>query len=356
MSKEEQDEYIKVHDRLEYKYPSNQCMLFPRIYSNRHAEMYEEWLGETHKHPVEYKIPGQYISETIEIPSMGDNLRYFFNYQLNFMYWRYFLWNFAGRQNDIQGHGEAEHGNWLSGFSWLDDLRLGDQSLLPSELKENKGHNVFYCMPLILGLIGLFWQLRRGKKGIQQFWVVSFLFFMTGIAIVLYVNQTPCEPRERDYSYAGSFYAFAIWCGLGIAAIFDNPFPALSTYSEIINLRLPFPREGAREKDSNSNQKSVAISYDEKRCNHSLPPSGGRAGVRGCCLLGFFLTLFIPLQMVSQTWDDHDRSNRYMCRDCGQNYLETADHDAILFCNGDNETFPLWYNQDVEGKRTDVGC
>ena len=318
------DEYIKVHDRLEYKYPSNQCMLFPRIYSNRHAEMYEEWLGETHKHPVEYKIPGQYISETIEIPSMGDNLRYFFNYQLNFMYWRYFLWNFAGRQNDIQGHGEAEHGNWLSGFSWLDDLRLGDQSLLPSELKENKGHNVFYCMPLILGLIGLFWQQRRGKKGIQQFWVVSFLFFMTGIAIVLYVNQTPCEPRERDYSYAGSFYAFAIWCGLGIAAIYN-----LITNYKLRISKIPFFDKILKGKNKTGNSYFVI-----------------------CTLIG--MTLFIPLQMVSQTWDDHDRSNRYMCRDCGQNYLETADHDAILFCNGDNETFPLWYNQDVEGKRTDV--
>lgn len=322
--KSKEDEYIKVHDRLEYKYPSNQCMLFPRIYSNRHAEMYEEWLGETHKYPVEYKIPGQYISETIEIPSMGDNLRYFFNYQLNFMYWRYFLWNFAGRQNDIQGHGEAEHGNWLSGFSWLDDLRLGDQSLLPSELKENKGHNVFYCMPLILGLIGLFWQLRRGKKGIQQFWVVSFLFFMTGIAIVLYVNQTPCEPRERDYSYAGSFYAFAIWCGLGIAAIYN-----LITNYKLRISKIPFFDKILKGKNKTGNSYFVI-----------------------CTLIG--MTLFISLQMVSQTWDDHDRSNRYMCRDCGQNYLETADHDAILFCNGDNETFPLWYNQDVEGKRTDV--
>ena len=297
--------YIKVGNRIDMKYPSNQCMLFPRIHSNRHAELYEEWLGETHKHPVEYNIPGQYIPETIEIPSMGDNLRFFFSYQLNFMYWRYFLWNFAGRQNDVQGHGEPEHGNWLSGFSWLDNLRLGDQSLLPSELKENKGHNVFYCMPLFLGLIGLLWLFFRDKKSRQQFWVVSLLFFMTGIAIVLYVNQTPCEPRERDYSYAGSFYAFAIWCGLGICAIF-----------ELISNKI-------------KNKVLLAVIV------------GG-------------ISLFIPLQMVSQTWDDHNRSNRYMCRDCGLNYLETTDHNAILFTNGDNETFPLWYNQDTEGKRTDV--
>ena len=317
-------EYIKLHDRIEYKYPSNQCMLFPRIYSDRHAELYEEWLGETHKHPVEYNIPGQYIPETIEIPSMGDNLRFFFSYQLNFMYWRYFLWNFAGRQNDIQGHGESEHGNWLSGFSWLDNLRLGDQSLLPSELKENKGHNVFYCMPLFLGLIGLLWQFFHNKKSRQQFWVVSFLFFMTGIAIVLYVNQTPCEPRERDYSYAGSFYAFAIWCGLGIATIYN-----LITNYKLRISKIPFFDKTLKGKSKTGNSYFVI-----------------------CTLIG--MTLFIPLQMVSQTWDDHDRSDRFMCRDCGQNYLETADHDAILFTNGDNETFPLWYNQDVEGKRTDV--
>lgn len=300
--------YVKTGNHIEMKYPSNQCMLFPRMHSSRHAEQYEKWLGETHKHLVEYNIPGQYYPETIEIPSMGDNLRFFFSYQLNFMYWRYFMWNFAGRQNDIQGQGEPEHGNWLSGFSWLDNMRLGDQSLLPSDLKGNKGHNAFYCMPLLLGLIGLLWQFFRDKKSRQQFWVVALLFFMTGVAIVLYVNQTPCEPRERDYSYAGSFYAFAIWCGLGISAIF-----------ELLSHRIKIKKN------------KVLL-----------------AGILGG------ISLFVPLQMVSQTWDDHDRSNRYMCRDCGQNYLETTDHDAILFTNGDNETFPLWYNQDTEGKRTDV--
>lgn len=304
------DEYTKIGERSDVKYPSNQCMFFPRIHSSRHAEMYEQWLGETHKHPVDYNIPGRYMPETIEIPSMGDNLRFFFTYQLNFMYWRYFLWNFAGRQNDIQGHGEPEHGNWLSGFSWLDDMRLGNQSLLPTDLRNNKGHNVFYCMPLILGAIGIAWQAFRGKKGRQQLLVVSLLFFMTGIAIVLHVNQTPCEPRERDYSYAGSFYAFAIWCGIGIAAIFDllQKRFTFKTKSSIITLALLL----------------------------SIP------------------TLAIPLQMVSQTWDDHDRSNRYMCRDFGQNYLESTAQNAILFTNGDNETFPLWYNQETEGKRTDV--
>ena len=314
--------YVKTGNHIEMKYPSNQCMLFPRIHSSRHAEQYEEWLGETHKHPVEYNIPGQYYPETIEIPSMGDNLRFFFSYQLNFMYWRYFMWNFTGRQNDIQGHGEPEHGNWLSGFSWLDNLRLGDQSLLPSDLKGNKGHNVFYCMPLLLGLIGLLWQFFRDDKSRQQFWVVALLFFMTGIAIVLYVNQTPCEPRERDYSYAGSFYAFSIWCGLGICAIF----------------------EALKSKVYSRKSKVDSVKSKVESVKSKVLVAGILGGI----------SMFVPLQMVSQTWDDHDRSNRYMCRDCGENYLETTDHDAILFTNGDNETFPLWYNQDTEGKRTDV--
>lgn len=307
----EKDEYIKVRKHLELKYPSNQCMLFPRIHSERHAALYEQWLGTAHKHPVEYEIPGR-MPETVMIPSMRDNLRFFFSYQLNHMYWRYFMWNFAGRQNDIQGNGEPEHGNWLTGFSWLDDVRLGKQSLLPTELRENKGHNVFYCLPLLLGLIGLLWQAFRDKKSVQQFWVVSFLFFMTGIAIVLYVNQTPSEPRERDYSYAGSFYAYAIWCGLGIAAIFD---------------------------------------WMQRYILHKMKIKSYSVIV---AIIIAILTFAVPLQMVSQTWDDHDRSNRYMCRDFGRNYLESIAHDGILFTNGDNETFPLWYNQDTEGVRTDV--
>lgn len=218
------------------------------------------------------------------------------------------MWNFAGRQNDIQGNGELEHGNWISGISFLDNMRLGDQSKLPDELKNNKGHNVFYCLPLLLGLIGLFWQAWRGKRGIRQFWVVFFLFFMTGLAIVVYLNQTPLQPRERDYAYAGSFYAFAIWCGIGVAAIID----LLKKYLKVDGIVV---------------SALVAI-----------------------------ITLLVPIQMASQTWDDHDRSGRYCCRDFGQNYLMTLQDEGypIIFTNGDNDTFPLWYNQDVEGVRTDT--
>ena len=306
----EKDEYVVVRDNIKPIYPSNQCMIFPRIYDEGHADMYRQWLGEIHTKSVVYELPGH--NETVQIPTQQDNMKFFLSYQMNFMYWRYFMWNFAGRQNDVQGMGELEHGNWITGFSALDNARLGNQDLLPSELKENKGHNVFYCLPLIIGLIGFFWQAFRGKKGIQQFWVVFFLFFMTGIAIVLYLNQTPGQPRERDYAYAGSFYAFSIWCGLGITAV----------YAWLEN------RLGKK-----MSQRIAAIAA-------------------GC--ISVVPALAIPLQMVSQTWDDHDRSNRYMCRDFGLNYLQTIPEDGIIFTNGDNDTFPLWYNEETEGNRTDV--
>ncbi|MBQ0023051.1 MAG: DUF2723 domain-containing protein [Prevotellaceae bacterium] len=307
----EKDEYINIRNKFKLDYPFNQCQLFPRIYSDDHAQAYEEWLGGVSTHSVEYKIPGR-ETQTVEIPGQIDNIRFFLSYQMNWMYWRYFMWNFAGRQNDIQGNGELEHGNWLSGIPALDNARLGDQDMLPTDLKNNKGHNVFYCLPLILGLLGFFWQAFRDKKGIQQFWVVFFLFFMTGIAIVIYLNQTPLQPRERDYAYAGSFYAFAIWCGLGIAAIFELLGKALGKSMEC---------------------KTAAL-------------------IAG--LVGLVPAIAVPLQMVSQTWDDHDRSNRYVCRDFGLNYLETIPHDGVIYTNGDNDTFPLWYNEDTEGNRTDV--
>ena len=301
---DEKDSYFVVSRDRDYVYEQN--MLFPRMWSSSHAQAYESWMGGVDGKQVPYDRCGEPM--TVKVPTMMENLRFFLSYQCNFMYWRYFMWNFAGRQNDVQGNGELEHGNWLTGISWFDNLRLGDQSKLPDDLKNNKGHNVFYCLPLLLGLIGLFWQAYRGQRGIRQFWVVFFLFFMTGLAIVLYLNQTPMQPRERDYAYAGSFYAFAIWCGIGVAAIID----LLKKYAKL-------------------NGTAVA------------------AVVSILCLL-------VPVQMASQTWDDHDRSGRYVCRDFGQNYLMSLQDkgNPIIFTNGDNDTFPLWYNQEVEGVRTDA--
>ena len=303
-SKDEKDSYFVVSHKDKIIYAQN--MLFPRMHSSAHAEAYENWMGGVEGTQVPYDRCGEPVM--VKMPTQMENIRFFLSYQCNFMYWRYFMWNFAGRQNDIQGNGEPEHGNWITGISFIDDWMLGDQSKMPAELKANKGHNVFYCLPLLLGLIGLFWQAWRGQRGIRQFWVVFFLFFMTGLAIVLYLNQTPQQPRERDYAYAGSFYAYAIWCGVGVLAIYDM-----------------------LKKKIKGNDVAVA----------------GVVGV--ACLL-------VPIQMASQTWDDHDRSGRYTCRDFGQNYLMTLQDkgNPIIFTNGDNDTFPLWYNQETEGVRTDA--
>ena len=303
-SKDEKDSYFVVSHKDKLIYAQN--MLFPRMHSSAHAGAYENWMGGVEGTQVPYDRCGEPVM--VKMPTQMENIRFFLSYQCNFMYWRYFMWNFAGRQNDIQGNGEPEHGNWITGISFIDDWMLGDQSKMPAELKANKGHNVFYCLPLLLGLIGLFWQAWRGQRGIRQFWVVFFLFFMTGLAIVLYLNQTPQQPRERDYAYAGSFYAYAIWCGLGVLAIYDM-----------------------LKKKLKGNDVAVA----------------GVVGV--ACML-------VPIQMASQTWDDHDRSGRYTCRDFGQNYLMTLQDkgNPIIFTNGDNDTFPLWYNQETEGVRTDA--
>lgn len=312
---DEKDSYEIVRHKTDYKYAQN--MLFPRMYSDAHAQAYEDWLGGIKGVQVPYDQCGQMVM--VKVPTQWDNIKFFFIYQLNYMYWRYFMWNFTGRQNDIQGQGEIEHGNWITGIPFVDKFLVGDQSLLPSDLKNNKGHNVFYCLPLILGLIGLFWQAYKTRRittpngeeieepiGIQQFWIVFFLFFMTGLAIVLYLNQTPMQPRERDYAYAGSFYAFAIWIGMGVAGI-----------AQWLQ---------------------------------------GKLGEKPASVIATVVCLFVPIQMVSQTWDDHDRSNRYVARDFGQNYLSTVQEEGnpIIFTNGDNDTFPLWYNQETEGFRTDV--
>ena len=293
---DERDRYVVTGKKESYIYESESQMLFPRMHSNKpnHISAYREWSG----------------ASAGKKPTFAQNMQFFLDYQLNHMYWRYFLWNFAGRQNDLQGHGEVDKGNWISGFNFIDKYRVGDASLLPDEMANNAGRNVFYMLPLILGIIGLLYQAFAGKNGIEQFWVTFFLFFMTGIAIVIYLNQTPYQPRERDYAYAGSFYAFTIWIGIGVAAI----------------------------------TRGLEIALEAIRFNNKTIPA----------VVASLLCLCVPLQMVSQTWDDHDRSGRYIARDFGMNYLSSVEPNAILFTNGDNDTFPLWYAQEVEGFRTDV--
>ena len=304
---DEPDRYEIQRYKTDYVYQQN--MLFPRMFSADHARAYESWMGGVKGTTKSYERCGNTVQ--IKTPTQLENLRFFLSYQVNFMYWRYFMWNFAGRQNDQQSYGEWEHGNWITGIPFIDNLRLGDQSKLPSELRENKGHNVFYCLPLLLGIIGILWQLFKNDEenhgeGEKQFGIVFFLFFMTGLAIVLYLNQTPMQPRERDYAYAGSFYAYSIWVGLGVAG----------------------------------------IAYCLKKLLKDEKVSTALACI---CIL-------VPVQMASQTWDDHDRSGRYTCRDFGRNYLESLSKGnfPIIYTNGDNDTFPLWYAQETEGFRTDA--
>ena len=299
----EKDEYVIAGYKFDYKKDEKFMMLFPRMYSGdaNHIKAYKIW-GNVEGKKVTYDFCGEQRSDIR--PTFGENMRFFFDYQVNFMYWRYFMWNFSGRQNDIQGYGEIEHGNWITGIPFIDNMLVGDQKLLPAELKENKGRNTYFMLPLLLGLLGIFFLLNAGKQGSHTFWVIMLLFFLTGLAIVVYLNQTPYQPRERDYAYAGSFYAFSIWIGLGVMGV-----------GKLLDKLLP-------------NNVSAAIAA--------------------------IACVGIPVLMGAQNWDDHDRSGRTTARDFGQNYLNSTDKNAILFSNGDNDTFPLWYNQEVEGVRTDV--
>ena len=313
--------YIKKNGKYEismykpkYIFNSRTTTVFPRMYSReqRHIDQYKKW---THLKGRKIRVTGENGQpEMITIPTFWENLKFFWEYQVKYMYFRYFMWNFSGRQNDLQGNGEIDRGNWITGIPFIDNSMYGDQDLLPDSLKNNKAHNKYYLLPLLLGLVGMYYQYksnRNPKTGKQDnagqhgFWIVMLLFFFTGLAIVLYLNQTPLQPRERDYAYAGSFYAFAIWIGLGVLGLVEA-------------LRKVTPAKA-----------SAAIAT----------------------VLSLVL---VPGTMAKENWDDHDRSGRYVAHDLAWDYLNSCQNDAILFTNGDNDTFPLWYIQEVEGVRTDV--
>ncbi len=297
---EKTGKYDIVDHKRDVKYDPRFCTILPRMYSQaRDPQVYYEWVG-TPKGPT-FMVDGQPVQK----PSFGQNLSFMFRYQLGHMYFRYFMWNFSGRQNDIQGHGDFRYGNWITGIPFVDNILVGDQSLMPDTLKHDKANNKYYMLPFILGLLGMFYQYQRGKQGKKDFWVVMLLFFFTGIAIVLYLNQYPYQPRERDYAYAGSFYAFAIWIGFGVLYLWD-----------------------LLQKKMDSRNAAIIVS--------------------AVCLFA------IPVNMAAQNWDDHDRSGRYATIAHAKNYLSSCAPNAILFTYGDNDTFPLWYVQEVEGFRRDV--
>ncbi len=293
--------YVVSKRKIESVYDERFVTFFPRMWSPQedHKGVYQAW-GRVRGRPV--TVGSGEERKTLRVPTFGENLRFFFSYQVGYMYGRYFLWNFAGRQNDIQGSGGPLKGNWLSGIKFWDEKRLGPEKDMPDYLKNNWGRNKYYMLPFLLGLIGLWFQL---KKNPRDFSVVALLFILTGLAIVVYLNQYPNQPRERDYAYAGSFYAFAIWIGLGVLALI-----------ELLKRIMP-----------------------EKY---------------GAILAGVLSLVLVPGIMGMENWDDHDRSGRYTARDIAFNYLNSCEPNSILATNGDNDTFPLWYAQEVEGIRTDV--
>jgi hypothetical protein len=308
--------YVKVKQK-DYEYDPDFKGLFPRMWSERpeHIEQYLYWakMNEANLYQVQADEKGNPVrgrngqasfdrNSPLKMPTFGQNMRFFFRYQVGFMYLRYFMWNFAGRQNDMQGNGELTKGNWISGINFIDAARLGPQDNVPESMKKNKGNNRYFLLPLLLGIAGLVFQYQKQNK---DFWVVTLLFALTGFAILVYLNQYPVQPRERDYAYAGSFYAFTIWIGLGVLWLI-----------QLIS----------------KNYKSIAAA----------------AGV------SLLAAVLVPGIMAAENWDDHDRSGRYTARDFAYNYLNSCEKNAVLFTNGDNDTFPLWYIQEVEGVRTDV--
>ena len=306
----EKGRYI-ITDNKKYsqpEYPAEMKTLFPRMWSSqsRHISMYETYRKNDRGVITGEKVTVRTIDGTTQVinkPTFGQNLKFFISYQCNWMYWRYFMWNFVGRQNDLESQGELEHGNWISGINFIDEARLGDQRNIP-ECLHNPGRTTYYFLPLILGLCGLFWLLRKDMK---SSWIIFLLFILTGLAIVVYLNQTPYQPRERDYSYAGSFYAFAIWIGFGVAALIDWI-------------------------DRLTKSKSVVTAI----------------AVTLVCLFA------VPYVLASQGWDEHNRDGKTSARDWARMYLAQLPPNAVIFTRGDNDTFPLWYIQEVEGFRTDV--
>ncbi|MBC7873936.1 MAG: DUF2723 domain-containing protein, partial [Ferruginibacter sp.] len=351
------DKYISTGTEDKPEYESEDMQIFPRVWDSSndqyHADFYAQWLGLTQDQQT-----GKY-----EAPTYGDNMIWFFGYQMSHMYWRYFMWNFAGKQNDIQGLGNKRDGNWISGLSFIDNKRLGNQDQLPDSIKNNKAHNTLFMLPFILGIIGCVYQFLRNKKD----WIVSFLlFFFTGIAVVLYLNQPGNQPRERDYAYVGSFYAFAIWIGLAVVAFvklarekadkltLQNTLIYGSTLTFLVTFMSCFPGPGDAALMSAIYVTILfaAVTAAITFLVRAISSDGKNSRVLNLATTA--LCLVVPLIMAQQEWDDHDRSGKTTGPDIAKDYLESCAPNAIIFTFGDNDTYPLWYAQEVEGIRPDI--
>lgn len=355
------DKYIAIGRKRDVKYESADMQLFPRIWDSSndqfHADFYAEWLDiGTEKSPITGR-------DRYKPPTFGQNLNWFFTYQMSYMYWRYFMWNFAGKQNDIQGFGNKRDGNWISGISFMDDKRLGKQSMMPDSIAKNDAHNVLFMLPFVLGILGCTYQFFRNRKD----WVGNFLlFFFTGIAVVLYLNQPGNQPRERDYAYVGSYYAFALWIGLAVVAfvrlardkhdtqIFQNTIIYGSGLSFLVTFMSCFPGNPGDAFFSGIIVAAIyaAITAGVTYLLRAISSNGTNNRILNIGAIAF--SIITPLLMAQQVWDDHDRSEKTTAPDVAKDYLESCAPNAVIFTFGDNDTYPLWYAQEVEGVRKDI--
>ena len=345
------DKYIPTGREKKPQYESSDIQWFPRVWDpsndQYHADFYAEWLGLDQDQQT-----GKY-----EAPSYGDNMKWFFEYQMSHMYWRYFMWNFAGKQNDIQGLGNKRDGNWITGFSFIDNARLGDQSKLPDSIKNNKAHNKLFLLPFLFGIVGCIYQLLKKRND----WIVSFLlFFMTGVAVVLYLNQPGNQPRERDYAYVGSFYAFAIWIGLAVVAFVKMArektdkltFQNMLIGGSILTFLITVMSGGGMMGSIFATALYAAVTAGVTLLVRAVSSGGQNSGTLNIATA--VISLAVPLLMAQQEWDDHDRSRKTTAPDMAKAYLESCAPNAIIFTFGDNDTYPLWYAQEVEGVRPDI--
>ncbi|MBK5273307.1 MAG: DUF2723 domain-containing protein, partial [Bacteroidia bacterium] len=353
--------YIPIGTEDKPEYNSEDMQIFPRVWDSSndqyHADFYADWLNLG-----QYDDP-QTGRKKYEAPTYGDNISWFFSYQMGLMYWRYFMWNFSGKQNDVQGLGNKRDGNWISGISIIDNKRLGDQDMMPESLTNNKAHNKLYLLPFILGIFGCVYQFLKNKKD----WVVSFLlFFFTGIAVVLYLNQPGNQPRERDYAYVGSFYAFAIWIGLAVVAFVKMAqvkndkqhsqnmlvYGGVVTFLVALMSSAPGPFGDMLMTAIYITALYTAVTFGITYLVRAI--SSGGKNLRILNIATTSLCLIVPVIMAQQEWDDHDRSQKTLAPDMAKDYLESCAPNAIIFTFGDNDTYPLWYAQEVEGVRPDI--